>query len=88
MPGEPLCIGIRPEHIELADSGLALQVALTEQLGGNTVLYGSLGDRQSLVVQVVGQSRIKRGDTVHVHLPSENCHAFAANGLALAAARP
>jgi len=76
----PVCVGIRPEHVELADGGLPMQVALTEQLGGNTVLYGSLSAQQSLVVQVVGQSHIKRGDTVHVQLPTASCHAFAADG--------
>lgn len=76
----PVCVGIRPEHVELAAGGLPMQVALTEQLGGNTVLYGSLSAQQSLVVQVVGQSHIKRGDTVHVQLPAPRCHAFAADG--------
>ncbi|HPH12873.1 MAG TPA: sn-glycerol-3-phosphate ABC transporter ATP-binding protein UgpC [Burkholderiaceae bacterium] len=79
----PVCVGIRPEHVELADGGVPMQVALTEQLGGNTVLYGSLSAQQSLVVQVVGQSHIKRGDTVHVHLPAACCHAFAADGRTL-----
>ena len=83
--GAPVCVGIRPEHVHLADSGLPMQVALTEQLGGNTVLYGSLSAQQSLVVQVVGQSRIKRGDTVHVHLRADSCHAFAADGRTISA---
>ncbi len=84
--GAPLCLGIRPEHIELTHQGLPMKVALTEQLGGNTVLYGSLGDGdnpQSLVVQVVGQSLYKRGDTVQVRLPAEYCHAFDDKGLAV-----
>ena len=61
-----------------------MHVSLTEQLGGNTVLYGSLGAQQPLVVQVVGQSQFKRGDTVHVALPPASCHGFADNGLTLA----
>jgi len=85
--GAPVCVGIRPEHVELADQGLPMKVALTEQLGGNTVLYGNLGapggSQQSLVVQVVGQSHFKRGDTVQVRLNSESCHVFAENGMAL-----
>ena len=85
--GAPVCVGIRPEHVELSSDGLPMQVALTEQLGGNTVLYGSLSAQQSLVVQVVGQSQIKRGDTVHVHLPAASCHGFAADGLAMTASR-
>jgi multiple sugar transport system ATP-binding protein len=83
--GSAVCVGIRPEHVELVDSGLPLEVALTEQLGGNTVLYGTLHAQQALVVQVVGQSRIKRGDTVHVRLPPEHCHGFAPDGQSIAA---
>ncbi|WP_332774837.1 ABC transporter ATP-binding protein [Polaromonas sp.] len=84
--GASLCVGIRPEHVELADGGLPMQVSLTEQLGGNTVLYGALSAQQSMVVQVVGQSLIKRGDTVPVRLPQASCHGFTADGLCLAAA--
>jgi ABC-type sugar transport system ATPase subunit len=77
-------LGIRPEHVLLVDSGLPVQVGLIEQLGGNTVLYGSLSARQPVVVQVVGQSAIRRGDTVQVQFPPAACHAFDARGLSLA----
>jgi len=88
--GALVCVGIRPEHIELVEQGLPMKVTLTEQLGGNTVLYGSLGApgtsdsvQQSLVVQVVGQSHYKRGDTVLVSMPAAACHVFDDKGLAL-----
>jgi multiple sugar transport system ATP-binding protein len=82
--GDSLCIGIRPEHALLAEHGLPVQVGLIEQLGGNTVLYGSLSAQQPVVVQVVGQSSIRRGDTVQVQFPPTACHAFDAQGLSLA----
>jgi multiple sugar transport system ATP-binding protein len=89
--GAPLCVGIRPEHIELVEQGLPMKVALTEQLGCTTVLYGNLcapgtsgsAQQQSLVVQVVGQSHYKRGDIVQVRMPAAACHGFDNNGLAL-----
>jgi multiple sugar transport system ATP-binding protein len=80
-------VGIRPEHAVLADTGLPMQVGLIEQLGGNTVLYGTLSAQQALVVQVVGQSDIRRGDTVRVQLPPTACHGFDAKGLSLASPR-
>ena len=83
--GAPLCVGIRPEHVELAADGMPMAVVLTEQLGGNTLIYGSLHAQQPLVVQVVGQSAIRRGDTIHVKLPPERCNAFGADGLAVGA---
>ena len=85
--GAPVCVGIRPEHVELAtdrdDRALPLSVVLTEQLGGNTLIYGTLEAEQPLVIQVVGQSAIRRGDTIRVNLPPERCHAFGADGVAL-----
>ena len=83
MEGETVTVGVRPEHAVLADDGLPLQVGLIEQLGGNTVLYGSLSAQQPVVVQVVGQSAIRRGDTVRVQLPAPACHVFNAKGLSL-----
>jgi multiple sugar transport system ATP-binding protein len=85
--GEAISVGIRPEHAVLADTGLPMQVGLIEQLGGNTVLYGTLSAQQPLVVQVVGQSDIRRGDTVRVQLPPQSCHGFDGKGLSLAPAR-
>ena len=84
--GDAVALGIRPEHAVLADAGLPVQVGLIEQLGGNTVIYGTLSAQQPVVVQVVGQSDIRRGDTVHVQFPPQACHAFDAKGLTLAPA--
>jgi multiple sugar transport system ATP-binding protein len=66
-----------------------MEVALTEQLGGNTVIYGAIAGQQSLVVQVTGQSAIARGDVIGVHLPSDACHLFGADarGASLGGAR-
>ena len=75
-PGDRLVLGIRPEHLVLADGGVPMQVTLTEQLGGNTVLYGAIGAEVPMVVQVVGQSPVRRGDLVRVALPPERCHLF------------
>jgi multiple sugar transport system ATP-binding protein len=83
LDGDRVVLGIRPEHVVIADAGMPMQISLTEQLGGNTVLYGNVGERQSMVVQVVGQSPIKRGDTVHLQFPRDHCHAFSSSGLAL-----
>jgi multiple sugar transport system ATP-binding protein len=83
LQGGHVVLGIRPEHIELSPDGAPLQVTLTEHLGGNTVIYGSLGAGQALVVQVVGQSAVRRGDTIQVRLPATHCHVFDSNGLTL-----
>ena len=76
QPGAPVTLGIRPEHVEVGDGGPVLAVTLTEQLGGNTVLYGTLPSGQPLVVQLVGQASIKRGETLTVRFPPRHCHVF------------
>ena len=78
--GQPVTLGIRPEHIEIASDGLPLAVSLIEQLGGNTVLYGHLPSSQALVVQLGGQSGVQRGDTLPVRFPPERCHVFDSEG--------
>jgi len=45
--------------------------------------FRSVGERQSMVVQVVGQSPLERGDTVRLQFPRDHRHAFNASGLAL-----
>ena len=83
--GQAVTLGIRPEHVVIAPGGMAMKVNLTEQLGGNTVLHGSLGNDQPMVVQIVGQATVKRGDVVPVVLPPICCHVFDAQGGSLAA---
>jgi multiple sugar transport system ATP-binding protein len=80
LSGQAVTIGVRPEHVEVVDRGLPLAVTLTEQLGGNTVLYGALENGQPLVVQIVGQAQVKRGDTVQVHVPPPAWHVFDTHG--------
>jgi multiple sugar transport system ATP-binding protein len=68
--GMPVKLGIRPEHISLTDgSGDAkLSVTITEQLGGESYLHGTLSSGETLSVRLPGQTRVNRGDTVGLML--------------------
>ena len=81
--GQTVTVGVRPEHIELVDQGVPLSITLTEQLGGSTLLYGVLANGQALVAQIVGQTQVKRGDSVQVRLPPGMCHVFDTQGQSL-----
>jgi hypothetical protein len=48
------------------------------------VLYGTLTAQQPVVVQVVGQSAVRRGEVVHVQFPPAACHVFNSRGHSLA----
>jgi multiple sugar transport system ATP-binding protein len=83
--GTALVLGVRPEHLLLQPSpgalALPITVAQVEQLGGLSLIYGTLpGDSATRVtVQSAGQVRTAVGATLTAYAPAENCHLFAAD---------
>jgi multiple sugar transport system ATP-binding protein len=82
--GAKLSLGLRPEHIELgAKSGLGLgdfAIVHVEQLGGQTIAYGRLADKQSLTIALDGQRKICAGDVLNLSIAADNCHLFDQTG--------
>jgi multiple sugar transport system ATP-binding protein len=68
--GAPVKLGVRPEHIELTDSAadVRLAVTITEQLGGESYLHGTLPSGEALSVRLPGQTRVQRGDSAGLSL--------------------
>ena len=78
--GDPVTLGIRPEHIHLDEaSGLRFRVLLTEQLGSTSFLHLDDGRGGRLVVQEAGQTGIERDQEVGLALPPRACHLFRAD---------
>jgi multiple sugar transport system ATP-binding protein len=77
-------LGIRPEHIVLADAdsdaGMAripVDVALVEHLGEGTLVYVKLPGTSELVVcRTEGTTRVKEGQKIDLGLPANECHLF------------
>ncbi|RMB62075.1 ABC transporter ATP-binding protein [Tessaracoccus antarcticus] len=77
-----LTVGIRPENFVVSDSneGIALDVALVEELGADSYLYGTLAglsedelvDAQQIIVRMEARKAPKKGDVVR--LQSSNPH--------------
>jgi ABC-type sugar transport system ATPase subunit len=64
-------LGVRPEHITLVENGAGdarLAVSITEQLGGESYLHGTLPSGEALSVRLVGQTRVQRGETIGIRL--------------------
>jgi ABC-type sugar transport system ATPase subunit len=85
----PLVLGVRPEHLRLQAGGdaLALPLAVTqvEQLGGLSLIYGTLpGDTGRITVQCAGQISTSVGDTLTAYAPAEACHVFENNDTGMA----
>jgi multiple sugar transport system ATP-binding protein len=80
--GDPVTLGIRPEHIRrAAGEGLHAAVNADEQLGSDSYLYCTLpGGGQALTIHAPGQTPERRGDTIAIAFPPELCHLFHQQG--------
>ena len=93
--GDRLTLGVRPEHLVIRDedgSGdcshprVRVAVNLTEPLGGESFVYGSLQSGEPVTIKQPGQIFIKSGATIAVAIDPELCHLFDSEGRALGAA--
>jgi ABC-type sugar transport system ATPase subunit len=79
-PGEELSLGIRPEHIRLAEPGegatVPAEVTLTEQLGGESYIYCTVAGQAPIVARLSGQTRVSRGERIGLVFPRHECHLF------------
>ena len=81
-------VGIRPEHLALADdgdSGIDADVALLEELGSETYVYASLvddsirnldGDPMTVVIRSADRAPAKRGDGIRLRQADRAVHLF------------
>ncbi len=87
-PNEPITVGIRPEHIELEDTGSSTSIKgvvnIVENLGGETYLHVEIAPGAPLImVKLHGSHRAKRGESVTLHLPADRIHLFGADERAI-----
>ncbi len=76
--GTALTVGIRPQGLRLAAAGvdaIALNVAVTEYLGTETVLTGTVGNA-SVTAVVTGNHSHSAGQIAHLEILPEHVHVF------------
>ena len=81
-PGDRIALGVRPEHLlagAAGDADLNVMVTLTEQLGDETFIYGTLAGGESLVIRAPGQNPVRNDQPLKIGLPLSACHLFGAN---------
>ncbi len=69
--GADVTLGVRPEHMVLVAAGageIDLRVNLTEQLGGESYIYGTIGEGHEVTARLPGQTRVRGGETVGLAL--------------------
>jgi len=69
-------MGIRPEHLDVAADGWALQVETTELLGAERLIYGRLGAEQVIVRSEENLAIPEPGSTIHVRPREDRIHWF------------
>jgi multiple sugar transport system ATP-binding protein len=81
--GQAVVYGIRPEHLELADTGLPARVAIVEPTGAATQVHLRL-DTTDLVAVFHDRHAFRPGQVVHLRPRPEHAHVFdAATGIRL-----
>ncbi|MGY5883286.1 ABC transporter ATP-binding protein [Modestobacter lacusdianchii] len=77
--GGTVTVGIRPEDLELADSGLTVDVDVVEELGADAYVYGraKVGDGEhDIIARVDGRTPPRKGDVLHVLPRANHVHLF------------
>jgi multiple sugar transport system ATP-binding protein len=76
--GGKVTVGMRPEDLQLAEHGLAVQVAMVEELGADAYIYGhavGLEDLQ-IIARTDGRKPPTKGETVHFSPKADHVHLF------------
>jgi sn-glycerol 3-phosphate transport system ATP-binding protein len=64
-------LGIRPEHLDIGDTGWALQVETVELLGAERLVHARLGNEKLIIRTHEDQGAPAVGSTIHA-LPRED----------------
>lgn len=79
--GPEVVLGVRPEHLELADRGLPMEVDVVEELGSDAYIYGRTslaGVVQEIVARADWRRPPPKGALVRLHVDPAAVHLFSA----------
>jgi len=83
VPGSAVRLGIRPEHIEIANGAsfkIEMRAEVTEQLGGSAYVYAHSPSGEELVVEQRGFSPVKAGEMVDFTFDPKDAFLFTPEG--------
>ncbi|WP_029040405.1 ABC transporter ATP-binding protein [Cucumibacter marinus] len=82
--GRAVTMGIRPEHLSVADDGTAPgftgTIVLVERLGDESLLEIALSDGTEVIAKVAGGGSEAAGDTIRLTFDPAHLHLFDADG--------
>jgi multiple sugar transport system ATP-binding protein len=90
--GQPVTLGVRPEHLELIasdtsrrDATLTRTISLIEHLGEHSYVHLDQPGGDVLIAKVPGNARIGQGERAVFAAPTRACHLFTDDGFAVKA---
>ena len=86
--GQPLSVGMRPEHLMPSDAGMRAVVEASEILGAETVIHASLQSGERIVASLRGIQRVTPGQAVGFTIDPDWVHVFDGKGDAFARSTP
>ncbi|MCP9629489.1 sn-glycerol-3-phosphate ABC transporter ATP-binding protein UgpC [Rhodopseudomonas palustris] len=73
--GKPVSYGIRPEHLDFADSGIEAEVVVVEPTGSETQIVARVG-AQELIAVFRERHQVQPGDIIHLQPRPQVAHLF------------
>ena len=78
--GNQLTVGVRPQHLVLADEGMPIRIEQVEQLGSETIIHGESPALSHVVAARPDQIVAHVGETLHVDLARSRVVVFKSDG--------
>ena len=83
--GDPITLGVRPEHLTVAADGpLAGTIEVVERLGPETLVNATMAGGMALTASLPGDSPVQPGDPIRLQPELKALHCFDAQGQAMA----
>jgi multiple sugar transport system ATP-binding protein len=73
--GQPIILGLRAEHLTISNDGIPCKIHLTEPLGREILLYGTIG-QTSVCIAPGNRPAITRGETVSLRYDTNSACVF------------
>jgi multiple sugar transport system ATP-binding protein len=73
--GQPIILGVRPEHLSICEGGLPCKIEHTETLGREILLYGSCG-RAPVCIAPGNRPAVQAGDTIGLRYELDHACVF------------
>jgi multiple sugar transport system ATP-binding protein len=70
-------LGVRPEDLDIAESGFEIEVDVVEELGADAYVYGHApGDDLEIIARVDGRTPPAKGELVKLRAKPDHVHLF------------